>query len=174
MPLDTVLAVGEDRENRFSSTSLALLSESKVAIVGGGVAGCSLAYHLAKAGWNDVVLLEADELASGSTWHAAGLCTQFNSSLNLMRLLAYSLELYERLGQETGQAVDLHRCGSVRLAATPDRLDEFALRVGMADVLGIPFELVDTDRLAQLHPLVDTDGLLSPNSLKFSFLQNPQ
>src|SRR5919202_6797375 len=117
-----------------------VLAEAKVAIVGGGVAGCSLAYHLGKLGVDDVVLLEQDELTSGSTWHAAGLCTQFNASYNLMRLLRYSIELYQSLEQDTGQPVDYHRCGSVRLAATPVRLDEFQYRRAMAELVGVPFE----------------------------------
>src|SRR6266849_2845252 len=113
----------------------AMLAEAKLVVIGGGVAGCSLLYHLARLGWTDVVLLEQDELTSGSTWHAAGLCTQFNSSYNVMGLLRYSVELYQRLEQETGQAVDYHACGSVRLAATRDRLEEFRHRAGMAELV---------------------------------------
>ena len=89
-----------------------MLAEARVAIIGGGVAGCSLLYHLAQLGWEDVVLLEEDELTSGSTWHAAGLCTQFNSSYNLTGLLRYSVELYKTL------EADYHECGSIRLATT--------------------------------------------------------
>jgi dimethylglycine dehydrogenase len=137
-----------------------VLAEAKVAIVGGGVAGCSVAYHLTKLGQDDVVLLEQDELTSGSTWHAAGLCTQFNASYNLTALLHYSVELYQRLEAETGQAVDFHPCGSVRLAATADRLDEFRHRRAMGEMLGVPVEIVGPERLAELHPLVDTSGLL--------------
>jgi dimethylglycine dehydrogenase len=135
--------------------------DAKVAIIGGGIAGCSLAYHLAKLGWDDVVLLEQSELTSGSTWHSAGLCTQFNSSYNLMGLLRYSVELYQRLETETGQAVDYHACGSVRLAASDDRLEEFRHRAAMAELVGVPFELVGPERLAELHPLVDTSGILA-------------
>jgi dimethylglycine dehydrogenase len=135
--------------------------EARVAIVGGGVAGCSLAYHLARLGWHDVVLLEQDELTSGSTWHAAGLCTQFNSSYNLMGLLRYSVELYQRLEAETGQAVDYHSCGSVRLAATADRLDEFRQRAAMAELVGVPIEIVGPERLVQLHPLLEPSGLIA-------------
>ena len=134
--------------------------EAKVAIVGGGIAACSLAYHLARLGWDDVVLLEQDELTSGSTWHAAGLCTQFNSSYTLMRLLRYSVELYRSLEAETGQPVNYHACGSLRLAATRDRLDEFRQRAAMAELVGVPFEFVGTERLAGLNPLLDTRGLL--------------
>ena len=76
--------------------------QSRVVIIGGGIAGCSLLYHLTKLGWSDVMLVEADELTTGSTWHAAGLCTQFNSSWNIMRLLKYSLDLYEGLEARDG------------------------------------------------------------------------
>lgn len=136
-------------------------SEAKVVVIGGGVAGCSLLYHLAKLGWSDVLLVEKDELTSGSTWHAAGLCTQFISSYNLMKLLKYSLDLYEGLEAETGQAVDLHRCGSVRLATTQDRLDEFEHRKGIADQLGVPFDIISPERTRELFPLVDTEGVLA-------------
>ena len=138
-----------------------MLAEAKVAIIGGGVAGCSLAYHLTKLGWDDVVLLEADELTSGSTWHAAGLCTQFNSTYNVMGLLRYSVDLYGRLAKETGQAVDFHSCGSVRLCSTEDRLDEFRQRRAMAGLVGVPFEIVGPKEIAELHPLVHTEGLLA-------------
>ena len=77
-----------------------MVEDAKVAIIGGGIAGCSLAYHLTRLGWEDVVLLEQAELTAGSTWHAAGLCTQFNSSYNVMGLLRDSVELYQRLGWE--------------------------------------------------------------------------
>ena len=130
-------------------------------MIGGGVAGCSLAYHLTRLGWTDVTLLEADELASGSTWHAAGLCTQFVSSYNLMRLLRYSLDLYRSLEDETGQPVDFHECGSVRLGTTPDRLDEFRHRASTAELVGVPVELVGPDRLRELFPLVDPSAVLA-------------
>jgi dimethylglycine dehydrogenase len=111
-------------------------------------------------GWSDVLLVEKDELTSGSTWHAAGLCTQFNPSYNLMKLLRYSLELYERLEAETGQSVDLHRCGSLRLAGSQDRLDEFEHRKGIAEMLGVPFEIVSPERARELFPLLDTQDIV--------------
>src|SRR5438477_447096 len=138
-----------------------MVEDAKVAIIGGGIAGCGLAYHLTKLGWDDVVLLEQAELTAGSTWHAAGLCTQFNSSYNVMGLLRDSVELYQRLEAETGQAVDYHACGSVRLAATEDRLDEFRQRAAMAEVVGVPFEVVGPERLGELHPFVDTSGIVA-------------
>jgi dimethylglycine dehydrogenase len=138
----------------------AMQSESRVVIIGGGIAGCSLLYHLTRLGWSDVLLVEKDELTSGSTWHAAGLCTQFSPSYNLMTLLRDSIDLYELLEAETGQAVDLHRCGSVRLAASQDRLDEFEHRKGIAELLGVPFEIISPERTRELFPLADTQDLL--------------
>jgi dimethylglycine dehydrogenase len=135
-------------------------SEARVVVIGGGIAGCSLLYHLTRLGWSDVLLLEKDELTSGSTWHAAGLCTQFSPSYNLMTLLRDSINLYESLEAETGQAVDLHRCGSVRLAASQDRLDEFGHRKGIAEILGVPFEIISPERTREIFPLVDTQGIL--------------
>ena len=135
-------------------------SEAKVVIIGGGVAGCALLYHLAKLGLNDSVLVEKNELTSGSTWHAAGLCTQFNASFNMMKLLQYSVELYQTLEAETGQAVDYHRCGSVRLAASEERLDEFRHRKGIADTLGVPFEIVSPERASELFPLLELDDVV--------------
>jgi dimethylglycine dehydrogenase len=152
-----------------------VLAEARVAIVGGGVAGCSLLYHLGLAGWNDVVLLEEDELTSGSTWHAAGLCTQFNPSYNLTGLLRYSVDLYKTL------AADYHECGSVRLATTPDRVDEFRHRAATAELLGVPVEIVGPQRARELHPLIEvgdvlaaaylpTDGHVDPSSLTRAFV----
>ena len=135
-------------------------NDVRVAVIGGGVAGCSLLYHLTRLGVGNVVLLEKDELTSGSTWHAAGLCTQFNSSYNVMKLLRYSLDVYDSLEAETGQAVDLHRCGSIRLANSRERLDEYAHRKGIADQLGVPFEIVSPERARELFPLMNTDGVV--------------
>ena len=133
---------------------------AKVVVIGGGVAGCSVLYHLTRPGWNEVTLVEKNELTSGSTWHAAGLCTQFINSYNLMNLLKYSLDLYTSLEAETGQAVDFHACGSVRLAESEDRLDDFQYRKGIADTLGVPFEIVTPERARELFPLVDLDGIV--------------
>jgi glycine cleavage system aminomethyltransferase T/glycine/D-amino acid oxidase-like deaminating enzyme len=139
----------------------AMLAEAKVAVIGGGVAGCSLLYQLARLGWTDTVLLEQHELTSGSTWHAAGLCTQFNQSYNVMALLRRSVELYETLEGETGQAVDYHRCGSVRIATTEDRVHQFHHVAGIAASVGVPFELVSPERAHELFPLMDPGGVIA-------------
>jgi dimethylglycine dehydrogenase len=135
--------------------------DAKVVVVGGGVAGVSLLYHLAKLGWTDVQLVEASELTSGSTWHAAGLCTQFNQSLNLMTLLKHSLDLYAGLEAETGHPVDLHSCGSVRIGTTADRLLQFEQVLGIAQTVGVPMEIVSPERAAELFPLAAGDGVLA-------------
>jgi dimethylglycine dehydrogenase len=158
----------------------AMLAEAKIAVIGGGVAGCSLLYHLARLGWTDTVLLEQHELTSGSTWHAAGLCTQFNQSYNVMALLRRSVELYETLEDETGQAVDYHRCGSVRIATTEDRVHQFHHVGGIAASVGVPFELVSDERAHELYPVMDpagviaaawlpTDGHVDPSGLTNAF-----
>ena len=133
----------------------------KVAVIGGGAAGCSLAYHLTALGCPDVALLEADDLANGSTWHAAGLCTQYHRSLNMMRLLQTSVELYDGgLAADTGEEVDYHRCGSLRLATSAEQLDEMHARQAMARSIGIPFEVVGPEEAARLWPLLHVDGVL--------------
>jgi glycine cleavage system aminomethyltransferase T/glycine/D-amino acid oxidase-like deaminating enzyme len=135
-------------------------ARARVVIIGGGIGGCSLAYHLARLGETDVVLLEKGELTSGSTWHAAGLCTQFNASRNLTKLLMDSIELYEGLEAATGRPVDFRRVGSVRLATTEDRMEEFLHSEGKARVLGLEFEVIGLDRIRELCPLLNLDDVL--------------
>jgi glycine cleavage system aminomethyltransferase T/glycine/D-amino acid oxidase-like deaminating enzyme len=152
---------------------------TRVLVIGGGIAGCSVAYHLTRLGWRDVTLVEQDELTSGSTWHAAGLCTQLTPSVNLMKLLMYSLDLYQRLEAETGQAVSLHRSGSIRLATTRDWVDEFLHRQAMAEVLGLDVRVIGVPEIKELFPLLrpkgviaaaylPTDGHVDPSSVTFA------
>lgn len=138
-----------------------MIDRARVVVVGGGIGGVSTLYHLTKLGWHDVALLEANELTSGSTWHAAGLCTQFNQSYNLMGLLKRSLDLYEALEAETGQAVDLHRCGSVRIGTSDDRLHQFEQVLGIAESLGVPMAIVSAERASELFPLARVDDVLA-------------
>jgi dimethylglycine dehydrogenase len=138
-----------------------VIGEARVVVVGGGIAGVSLLYHLAKLGWADVALVEANELTSGSTWHAAGLCTQFNQSYNLMGLLKHSVELYGALEEETGLSVGFHGCGSVRIGTTRDRLHQFEHVLGIAENVGVPMEIVTPERALELFPLARPDGILA-------------
>ena len=138
-----------------------MIDRARVVVVGGGIAGVSTLYHLTRLGWDDVALVEANELTSGSTWHAAGLCTQFIQSYNLMTLLRRSLDLYDVLPEETGVDVGLHRCGSVRIATTEDRLHQFEQVLGIAENVGVPMEIVSPERAAELFPLATTDGVLA-------------
>ena len=103
---------------------MAVPASTRIVIIGGGAIGCSIAYHLAKRGERDVVLLERLSLTHGATWHAAGLVGQLRSSSNLTRLMRYSAELYARLEAETGQATGWHGVGSIRLASSPARMRE--------------------------------------------------
>ena len=109
-----------------------LPDQARVVIVGGGIVGCSIAYHLAKLGWSDVLLLEQHQLTAGTTWHAAGLVGQLRPSVNLTKLIQYSAELYAGLEAETGQATGWKRCGSLNVATTPDRLIELKRAAAIA------------------------------------------
>ena len=95
-----------------------MTDHARVVIIGGGAVGCSALYHLAKLGWTDCLLLERDELTSGSTWHAAGNCPNFSTSWNVIKLQRYSTKLYARLGEETDYPINYHVTGSIRLAHT--------------------------------------------------------
>jgi dimethylglycine dehydrogenase len=135
-------------------------STARAVVIGGGIVGTSVLYHLAHAGWTDAVLVERAELAAGSTWHAAGNTPHFNTSLNLSRMHLASTALYQRLEAETGQAVGFHRTGSLRLASVPGRMDEYRRHRGKARAIGLPFEIVDPAEVRRLHPLAETAGLL--------------
>ena len=113
----------------------------KALIVGGGAIGVSVAYHLAKAGWKDVVLLERDELTSGSTWHAAGLLPLFNMSFATSHIHDYSVKFYKGLENETGLNPGFSIVGNLRMAQTQERMDEYMLYASTAETVGIPYEL---------------------------------
>ena len=121
--------------------------QSRIVIIGGGVIGCSIAYHLGKRGVRDVVLLERLQLTHGATWHAAGLVGQLRSSSNLTRLMRYGAELYGKLEAETGQATGWQRAGSVRLASSPARWLELKRSQTMAKGFGFHVELVSANRM---------------------------
>ncbi|MDC0658879.1 FAD-dependent oxidoreductase [Leisingera sp. SS27] len=137
-------------------------SHARVVIVGGGVMGVGLAYHLAHEGWGpEVVLLEKAELTSGSTWHAAGQITHSTSSFSLGKCVDYNIGLYSGgLEAETGQAVTWHGCGSFRLAYTEDEMDWLRHTLSVGRSLGFNIELAGRDRVAELHPFYNLDGVI--------------
>ena len=141
-------------------TSPKLPSQARVVIVGGGVMGCGLAYHLAHEGWSDVVLLEKAELTSGSTWHAAGQITHSTSSYGLGKCVGYNIDLYAgELEKETGVSVTWHGCGSFRLAYTDDEMDWLRHTMSVGTALGFPMEMVGTEEIRKLHPFYNLEGV---------------
>jgi sarcosine dehydrogenase len=136
-------------------------SQARIVIIGGGIIGCSIAYHLTAMGETDVVLLEQHQLTDGATWHAAGLVGQLRSSRNTTRMLEHSVELYGRLEAETGQAVDWHQVGSLRLACSPERVMELKRLTTMAKSFGLPMEIISAQRAQELFPLMTTDGVIA-------------
>ncbi|MDE0309399.1 MAG: FAD-dependent oxidoreductase [Acidiferrobacterales bacterium] len=136
-------------------------SHARVVIIGGGIMGCGLAYHLAHEGMRDSVLFEKSELTSGSTWHAAGQITQSISSVTLGRCVDYNIGLYSRkLESETGVSTSWHGCGSLRLAYTEDERDWLLFTMSVGRSLGFRMEIVGPDRIRQLHPFYNMDGVL--------------
>ena len=135
-------------------------SHARVVIVGGGIIGTSVAYHLAKLGWRDVVLLEQGRLSGGTTWHAAGLVGQLRASSNLSRLIRYSADLYERLEAETGQATGWKRCGSLSVARTAERMIQLERNAALARSYGIDAEVISASRAGERYPLMRTDDLV--------------
>jgi glycine cleavage system aminomethyltransferase T/glycine/D-amino acid oxidase-like deaminating enzyme len=129
---------------------------ARCVIVGGGVGGTSIAYHLAELGWDDVVVLERNQLTSGSTFHSAGLVGQLRSSVNLTRMMMYSVELYRKLGDACGWV----ECGGIRLASSEERMEELRRQAGWAKTFGLPLELISAEEARDLFPLMSTDGVL--------------
>ncbi len=134
-------------------------THAEVVIIGGGAVGCSALYHLTQLGVTDAVLLERDELTAGSTWHAAGNCPNFSTSWNLIKLQRHSTRLYAELAQRVGYDINYHITGSVRLAHTADRVDEFRHVVSQARAQGIEFRMLSPGELRELHPYLDTTGI---------------
>ena len=129
-------------------------------VIGGGLVGVSIAYHLAKAGWKNISLIERDELTSGSTWHAAGLLPLFNMSYAVSHIHDYSVRLYKQLEAETGLNPGFKVVGNLRMAQTQQRMDEYMLYASTAETVGIPYEWLTAKDIADRYPLVRTDDLL--------------
>ncbi len=134
-------------------------SHARVVVVGGGVMGVGLLYHLALEGWSDAVLIEKGELTSGSTWHAAGQCPQFNGSLNMSKVHLYGTQLYPQLERLTGQAVSWHGCGGLRLATTDEELNWFKYVYGVSRLAGYECEIIGPNEIKQYHPFLETFGV---------------
>ena len=137
-----------------------LPQQAQVVIIGGGVIGCSVAYHLTQIGWTDVVLLERKKLTSGTTWHAAGLVGQLRATYNLTRLAQYTTELYASLEEETGQSTGFRQNGSLAIASDKERFEEFVRGASMASCFGLDAQVVSPTEVRSLHPLVKTDDLV--------------
>jgi 4-methylaminobutanoate oxidase (formaldehyde-forming) len=135
-------------------------TQAQVVIIGGGVGGASIAYHLTLMGWKDVVLIERHELTAGSTWHSAGLVGQMRSDANLTRMMHYSTDLYRKLKAETGVDTSWREVGGLRLASSAERMEENKKLVGMARSFGVPMELISAKEAHDKFPLMSTEGVL--------------
>ncbi|MEM8690324.1 MAG: FAD-dependent oxidoreductase [Pseudomonadota bacterium] len=138
---------------------MTLPKKARVVIIGGGVIGCSVAYHLTKLGWKDVVLLERKQLTSGTTWHAAGLIAQLRASQNMTRLAKYSQELYGQLEAETGVATGFRRVGSITAALTGERLEELRRQASMARAFGVDVEEISPNEIKSRYEHLNIEGV---------------
>ncbi|WP_170783060.1 GcvT family protein [Ruegeria lacuscaerulensis] len=136
-----------------------LPQKARVVIIGGGVIGCSVAYHLTKKGWSDVVLLERKQLTSGTTWHAAGLIAQLRATANMTKLAKYSQELYGSLEEETGVATGFKRCGSITVALTEERKEEIYRQAAMARAFGVEVEEISNERVKEMYPHLNVEDV---------------
>src|SRR5215510_8941378 len=135
-------------------------AHARVVVIGGGIVGCSVAYHLTKLGWRDVVLLERREISCGTKWHAAGLVGQLRATHNLTRLAKYGADLYEGLEAETGQATGFRRPGSISVARTAERMHELKRSASMARCFGVDVEVIVPADAGRRWPLMRTDDLV--------------
>ena len=160
--------------------SKGLPSHARVVIIGGGAVGASSLYHLAKAGWTDCVLLEKNELTAGSTWHAAGDIPNFSGNWGVMNIQRYSTELYRRLGEEVGYPMNYNVTGSVRLAHSTERMQEFERAIGMGKAQGLNMGMCSNEDLKEYYPYLEThdlagglydpyDGDMDPSQLTQAF-----
>lgn len=135
-------------------------TQAKVVVIGGGVVGVSTLYHLVKKGWSDCVLVERNELTSGSTWHAAGLLPLFNMSYSVGQIHKYSVKFYQELQEETGLDVGFSQVSNIRLADNEDRMDEYKYYAGVAKTIGVDVTFLTPEEVKEIWPLCNTDGLI--------------
>ena len=138
----------------------ALPSSTKVVVIGGGVAGCSVAYHLAKYGWKDTILLERDQLTSGTTWHAAGLVGQLGATATITKLRKYSLNLYKELEKKTELSTGLKQNGAITVASSKERLQELLRQATSAQLFDVNVEVLDKKKIKDLYPVINDQDIL--------------
>ena len=138
-----------------------LPGQARVVIVGGGMMGASLLYHLAEEGWTDSLLIEKGELTSGSTWHAAGQCPSFNPDYNMAKIHDYGIRLYPKLEEITGQYVSWHGCGGIRFAQTPQEVEWFHRVASVGKAIGFNCEIIDPAKIKQLLPYAEIEGVIA-------------
>ncbi|MEP2473610.1 MAG: FAD-binding oxidoreductase, partial [Paracoccaceae bacterium] len=136
-------------------------SQARVVVIGGGIAGCSTLYHLTQEGWSDVVLLERDELTSGTTWHSAAQVTNFGTNQTMVGLKSHSIQLYQKLANDPDYPINYHHGdGGIRLANTQDQMDGYRHFASMARGMGVHFEVIDAEECARRHPLISVENLV--------------
>jgi dimethylglycine dehydrogenase len=136
-------------------------TRTKVVVIGGGIAGCSTLYHLTREGWSDVVLVERDELTSGTTWHSAAQVTNFGMNQTMVGLKSHSISLYKELAEDPDYPINYHYGdGGIRLANTPEQMQGYRHFASMARGMGVEFEVIDAEECARRHPLISTDNLI--------------
>ena len=137
-----------------------LPQHSKVVVIGGGVAGCSVAYHLAKFGWKDTILLERDQLTSGTTWHAAGLVGQLGATATITKLRKYSLNLYKELEKKTELSTGLKQNGAITVASSKERLQELLRQATSAQLFDVNVEVLNKQKVKELYPVINDKDIL--------------
>ena len=143
-------------QGSLESMSTDLPASAEIVIIGGGVVGCSVAYHLTQMGKRDVVLVEQGRLSCGTTWHAAGLVGQLRAHQNMTRLVQHSIELYSRLEAETGLATGWRQCGSIIVARTPERMTLLRRVAASATAQGVPCDVISVKAAAERYPIMAT------------------
>jgi 4-methylaminobutanoate oxidase (formaldehyde-forming) len=137
-----------------------LPKSTKVVIIGGGIAGCSVAYHLAKLGWKDIILLERDQLTSGITWHAAGLVSQLGATATITKLRKYSLDLYKELEKKTELSSGLKQHGAVSIATTKPRFQELLRQATTAQLFDVNVEVLNNKKIKELYPIINDKNVI--------------
>ena len=135
-------------------------SSAKVVVIGGGVAGTSCAYHLAKFGWKDTILLERDQLTSGTTWHAAGLVSQLGPSAGITKIRKYSLDLYKKLEKEIDFSSGLKLNGALSIATTKGRWQELKRQATTAQLFDVNVEVLDIEQIKKIYPIINEKDIL--------------